>query len=178
VVTSNRNKADEIASFFDGTPPVVHAALECPEYRSDDVGEIARQKAIYAYSHLRRPLIVDDTSFSVCSLQGFPGTYAAYVQQTIGNAGILRLLSGIEDRRAYFETAVGFSANGEVWVFRGRVDGRIVEPRGERGFGYDPIFEWEGRTFAELSPEEKSRISHRARALSALREWLAAEQLL
>jgi len=72
IVTSNANKAREVTDFFSGVLEVVHVPLEIPELRSDDVVEISRQKATYAYNHLHAPLIVDDTSFSIDALNGFP----------------------------------------------------------------------------------------------------------
>jgi XTP/dITP diphosphohydrolase len=172
VVTSNPNKAREVAAFFGGDPEIDHVSLECPEFRHSDVGEIARGKAKFAYDHLNRPLIVDDTAFSVKALGGFPGPYAAYVLDTIGYRGILRLLEGVEERGASFETAIAYAGEGGIRIFRGVIEGAITRsPRGNEGFGYDPIFEVEGRTLAEIPLEAKSRISHRARALEAFREW-------
>ena len=172
VVTSNPNKAREVAAFFQGDLEVEHVNLECPEFRHTDVGEIARGKARFAYEHLDRPLIVDDTAFSVKALRGFPGPYAAYVLDTIGYQGILRLLEGVEERGASFETAIAYADGDGICIFRGLINGVITRsPRGREGFGYDPIFEVDGRTLAELTLEEKSRISHRARALSAFGEW-------
>ena len=79
IVTSNVHKAQEVAAFFGGSVDVRHVALDIPEIRSDDIQEIAREKARYAYDHLHVPLIVDDTAFSIDALNGFPGPYAAYV---------------------------------------------------------------------------------------------------
>ena len=175
VVTSNVHKAREVEAFFGGNPEVEHVKLECPEFRNSDVGEIARGKAAFAWVHLDRPLVVDDTAFSVQALEGFPGPYAAYVLDTIGYPGILRLLEGVEERAALFETAIAYADESGIRIFRGRIDGVITgSPRGREGFGYDPIFEVDGRTLAELSLEEKSRISHRARALGAFRDWWRA----
>ena len=172
VVTSNAHKAREIAAWFQGNPEVEHVDLECPEFRGSDVGEIARGKAVFAYGQLKRPLIVDDTAFSVAALHGFPGPYAAYVLDTIGYQGILRLLDGVGERDAFFETAIAYADDGGIRIFRGRIDGVITtSPRGKEGFGYDPIFGVDGRTLAELPLEEKSRISHRARALAAFADW-------
>jgi len=72
VVTSNANKAREVAEYFAGLLEVEHVALACPEFRHVDVGEIARGKAAYAYETLSRPLIVDDTGFFIDALGGFP----------------------------------------------------------------------------------------------------------
>ncbi len=147
--------------------------MEIPEYRHTDVGEIARQKAAYAFRILDRPLMVDDTAFCIHALRGFPGPYAAYVLDTIGNQGILKLMDGVTDRDAWFETAIACATSDGITIFRGKIEGTIVPPRGTGGFGYDPIFEvQDGRTLAELSLEEKSRISHRARALAQVKRWM------
>jgi XTP/dITP diphosphohydrolase len=175
VVTSNAHKAQEVATYFSGVLEVEHIPLECPEFRHPDVGEIAREKAAFAYRALNRPLIVDDTAFSVDALSGFPGPYAAYVHDTIGNAGILKLMEGVQNRGAHFETAIAFAREDGIRIFRGILRGKIVAPRGTEGFGYDPIFAWEGRTLAEIPLAEKSRISHRARALEAFRAWIECE---
>jgi XTP/dITP diphosphohydrolase len=175
VVTSNQHKAAEVAAFFRNEVDIEHVCIELPEYRFNDVGEIARNKAEYAYNMVKRPLFVDDTAFSVEALQGFPGPYAAYVHATIGNAGILKLLDDIADRRAHFETAIAFAVEEGIQVFRGRLEGVIVPPRGHQGFGYDPIFEVAGRTLAELSLAEKSRVSHRALALSRFKKWILSK---
>jgi XTP/dITP diphosphohydrolase len=172
VVTSNPHKAEEVAEFFSGVADVEHIPLECPEIRHEDVREVAAAKAQYAFSVLQRPVVVDDTAFFIRALGGFPGTCAAYVFKTIGNEGILRLLEGNPERSAHFETAVAFADGREPLVFSGRMDGVIVNPRGSGGFGYDPIFEWKGKTLAELGLPEKSRVSHRALALASLRSYL------
>lgn len=140
------------------------------------MGEIARGKAGYAYGQLKTPLIVDDTGFFIDALNGFPGPYAAYVQNTIGNSGVLKLMEGCEDRSARFVTAIAFADAGGVRVFKGTIEGRVAQAsRGEGGFGYDPIFETGEKTLAEIPLEEKSRISHRARALAAFHDWFVQE---
>jgi XTP/dITP diphosphohydrolase len=175
VVTGNAHKAVEVAAFFGNSIEVVHVTLDIPEYRSDDVAEIAYEKARYAYEHLSTPLIVDDTAFSIDALNGFPGPYAAYVLRTIGNAGILKLMDGVTDRNAHFTTAIAYADETGIRVFPGTLHGQIIPvPRGTGGFGYDPIFEVGGRTLAEFPLAEKSRQSHRALALAAFRDWFVS----
>ncbi len=162
-----------MAEFFGDSLEVTHVPLDIPEIRSDDVSEIALQKAHFAYDRLLTPLIVDDTAFSIDNLKGFPGPYAAYVLQTLGNTGILKIMKDVEDRNAHFTTAIAFADKNIIRVFSGTIHGRIVTtPRGGGGFGYDSIFEINGRTLAELPIEEKNRISHRALALTAFRNWI------
>ena len=150
--------------------------LDIPELRSDDIEKISRQKARYAYDLLHKPLIVDDTSFSIDALNGFPGPYAAYVLQSLGNQGILKIMKDVENRHAHFTTVISFADDRGIRSFSGAIHGTVIDAmRGAGGFGYDPIFEMEGRTLAELSVEEKNRISHRALALAAFREWFVLE---
>ncbi|MGA2913889.1 MAG: RdgB/HAM1 family non-canonical purine NTP pyrophosphatase [Methanoregula sp.] len=176
MVSSNADKVREVAEFFGSTLELTHVSLDIPELRSEDVSEISRQKAQYAFDRLLTPLIVDDTTFSIDALKGFPGPYAAYVLHTIGNAGILKIMKDVEDRTAHFTTAIAFADNDGIRVFSGTIHGRIVAmSRGIGGFGYDPIFEIEERTLAELPIEVKSRMSHRALALTAFRDWFIRE---
>ena len=173
MVTSNAGKAAEVVAFFGGLLEVDHVTLEIPEYRSNDIAEIAREKGRYAYSLLKTPLIVDDTGFFIDALGGFPGPYAAYVLNSIGNTGILKLMAGITDRNARFTTGISYADGEGIQVFTGTLKGTIAfSPRGNNGFGYDPIFETGKKTLAELSIEEKSRISHRALALTSFHDWL------
>ena len=177
IVTSNAHKAEEVAAFFSERVEVTHVALDIPEHRSNDVGEIAQGKALYAYEQLKTPLMVDDTGLFIDALNGFPGPYAAFVLNTIGNTGILKLMEGVPDRSARFTTAIAFADESGARVFKGTIEGQITHaPQGSGGFGYDPIFAVEDKTLAELTLEEKSRISHRARALGAFHDWFMHER--
>ncbi len=145
------------------------------EVQADDLATIAAYAALNAYLAARRPVVAEDAGLFIEALNGFPGPYSSYVYRTIGVRGVLKLMEGVEDRRARFESAVALAYSGGVVVFRGVVWGRIADrPRGSGGFGFDPIFvpEGEERTFAEMSVEEKTRLSHRGRAFSKLCEWL------
>ena len=161
MVTSNTNKAREVAEFFGGLLDVCHVPLEIPELRSDDVAEISRQKAQYAFDHLLTPLIVDDTSFSIDALNGFPGPYAAYVLHSIGNEGILKIMQDVKNRNAHFTTVIAFADEHGVRHFPGTIHGRIITvPRGSGGFGYDPIFEVGGTNTCRTSAcGEKQNLS-------------------
>ncbi len=175
-VTSNEHKAREAAGILAGLAEIEHVSMEIPELRYESVAEIAAGKAAYAYSVLHRPVITDDTGLFIKALNGFPGTCAAYVQKTIGNGGILALLAGHANRSASFETGIAYHDGENQKTFTGSIKGTIVLPRGCGGFGYDPIFEVDGKTLAEMTSEEKNQISHRAIGLHALRRWLADER--
>lgn len=121
------------------------------------------------------PALADDTGLEVAALGGRPGVNTArFAGTTASYADNVRLLleqlEGVANRRALFRTVVAlvFPDGAEV-VASGKVEGVITpERRGEHGFGYDPVFEVDGRTLAEMSLADKSQLSHRARALRAL----------
>ncbi len=121
----------------------------------------------------------EDTGLCVPSLGGAPGVHSARYAgpDKVDSDNIDKLLSNLaqKDRSAYFLTVIALWWDGEMYTFEGKCSGRILEERiGEGGFGYDPIFMPEGftRSFAQMSIEEKNKISHRARAASKLLQFL------
>jgi XTP/dITP diphosphohydrolase len=175
LITQNKHKIAELKPLFDEfNVPFDTADLEKSEIRSQDVEEIALNAAKHANEILDRPVVVDDTGFFVSALSDFPGSYAAYVLQTIGYQGVLKLLEGAQHRSARFVTAVAFCDGNNLKSFVGQMQGTISDtPSGEGGFGYDPIFIPNGfsNTYAQLSLTEKVRISHRTKAFRAFLEW-------
>jgi len=147
------------------------------EIQDDDIQNIAKASVRDAVKKCRLPVIVEDAGLFIKALNGFPGPYSSYVNRTIGVDGILKLMRNIKDRNAYFLSVIAFSDPNkeEIIFFLGKVEGSIAyEARGESGFGFDPVFipiEGNGRTFAEMSTEEKNRFSHRARALRKFAKW-------
>jgi len=144
------------------------------EIQADDPATIA------AFSVERlaedRPVVVEDAGLFIDHYGGFPGPYSSYALQTVGLEGLLKLMEGVEERDASFQSAVAFRCGKETRCFRGVVRGKVTQRiLGTAGFGYDPIFipdEGNGRTFGEMTSIEKNVLSHRARAFKALGEWL------
>lgn len=175
LVTQNKHKLKELSPLFikykvkfDTTPHKKH------EIRSNDIEEIARIAAKDAFETIDRPVVVDDTGFFVDSLNGFPGSYAGIVLEFIGYEGILKLMAGEKERASTFKTAVGYYDGQNMKSFTGAMSGSIaLEPAGVGGFGYDPIFIPEGytKTYAELTFNEKVRISHRTKAFEEFLKW-------
>jgi len=178
IVTTNKGKAEEFSSIFSKYGlrfRVEH--MRTPEIQSENLEEIAGHSVMYAYKTLREPVMVEDAGLFIDALNGFPGPYSSYVYRTLGVSGILRLMDGVVDREADFISVVAFySPFTGLRIFGGKTEGLIAEePKGVSGFGFDPIFiprEGDGRTYAEMSVEEKSRVSHRGKAARKFAEWV------
>ncbi|WP_026152870.1 XTP/dITP diphosphatase [Methanocaldococcus villosus] len=171
--TGNINKVKE-AEIILKDIKIQQINIKYPEIQGS-LEEVAEFGAKYVYNIIKKPVIVEDSGFFVEALNGFPGPYSRYVQETIGNEGILKLLEDKDNRNAYFKCVIGYCDENGVKLFSGIIRGKVSEEiRGEHGFAYDSIFipEGESRTFAEMSREEKSRISHRKLAFDKLREFL------
>ncbi|MDQ2050686.1 XTP/dITP diphosphatase [Natronolimnohabitans sp. A-GB9] len=174
-VTSNEGKVREAREYLADIEPVEQVQYDYTEIQSDSLEEIATHGARETFDALEDddPVIVDDTGLFVDALGGFPGPYSAYVEDTVGVDRLWRLASEEEDKRARFTTVLAYADETGTETFTGSVAGTLVAPRGEGGFGYDPIFEYNGQTLAEMDTEEKNAISHRGRALAAFAEWYA-----
>ena len=170
--TKNRGKLLEAQKFM-GTE-LKNSTIEIPEIQSDSLTEIAAESAKYAYEELREPCFVEDSGLFIHDLKGFPGPYSKYVYGTIGLKGVLKIMEGRENRGAEFRSVIGYATTTEVKTFMGRVYGTIPDsPRGDQGFGYDPIFVpmKNQKTFAE-DPEYKNRVSHRYASMKAFMAYL------
>ena len=167
-VTSRAEKAAEAARLgFE----VERLDIDLPEPQALDPSEIVDAKARAAYALLERPVLVEDSGLAVEAWGGFPGALVKWLEKSAGVAALAKMLDGFEDRAATAICAIAYCNGGEVISARGEVSGKISPaPRGVQGFGWDAIFVPEGgsRTFAEMAPAEKDRISHRRRAWEAL----------
>lgn len=175
-ITGNPHKVKEAQGIFQKLGITLdHTDLGYPEIQGN-LEEVARYGAQDAARRLGKPVIVEDAGIFIRALKWFPGTYSSYVQETLGNQGILKLMNDVEDRYAEFRSVVGYcTPNSEPGVFLGAVSGHIAyEERGEYGFAYDPLFIPDGyqKTFGELSTVEKNEFSHRRRSLEKFAAWL------
>lgn len=186
--TANPHKMAEIAAILDGLVELVSRPFDVPEV-VEDAGTLegnARLKAAAICAATRLPAVSDDTGLFVDALGGDPGVDTAYYagpQATYAEnrAKLLCKLDGVADRRARFRTVVMVVyPDGSELSVEGVCEGMIATgERGERGFGYDPVFmplEGGGRTFSEMSEEEKNAVSHRGRAFTALVAALRSRQ--
>ena len=191
LATRNRHKAQELASLlsdlgisirtmdaFPQVPDVIEDGKTCEANAIKKARAVSRATGLLA--------VADDTGLEVDALGGQPGVYAAryageHVTYEDNWRKLLRELSGVpHDRRTarFITVAAIASPSGEVQVAEGQLQGVITEePAGAQGFGYDPVFFVPelGKTLAELSPDEKNRISHRAKAFAQVREILGRQ---
>ena len=186
--TNNAHKLEEIRAILGNSIEIlsladIHCHADIPE-PADTLEGNARQKSRYVYEHYGLDCFADDTGLEVESLGGAPGVHSARYADGQGHdsqANMNKLLKEMEeknDRKAQFRTIISLIEKGEERQFEGIVKGQITrEKRGESGFGYDPIFQPDGyeTTFAELGSDIKNRISHRARAVAALCDYLTKE---
>ena len=185
--TNNKHKLEEIKDILGKDFEIVSLAeIGCHEDIPETgltLEENARQKSTYIVEHYNHDCFADDTGLEVDALNGEPGVHSArYAEGTDhdSEANIRKLLSkmsNVKDRTARFRTVISLIINGVEHQFEGRVEGRIAaEKHGKEGFGYDPIFIPEGydKSFAELGEEVKNQISHRARAVKKLAEYLSS----
>lgn len=187
--SNNKNKIAEIQQLIGDKFEIVSLQdIGCTE----DIPETAETiegnailKARYVYDKYGLSCFADDTGLEIDALQGEPGVYSARYAGEQKNADdnmnlVLQKLANQSTRKAQFKTVIALNLNNEQYLFEGIVKGEIIlEKRGSEGFGYDPIFipENEIRTFAEMSMEEKARMSHRGRAVEKLIDFLKTIQI-
>ena len=170
-VTSNKGKFAEAQGIFS---ELTQKDIGYTEIQADTLEEVAAYGIKEVTERLHGPVMIEDAGLFVDALKGFPGVYSAYVQKTIGNQGILRLMQGTLNRKAFFRSVVAYAEPGtKPCMFKGEIHGQIgFEARGTKGFGYDPIFYVNEKSLGEMEIEEKNRISHRASSMKALKEWM------
>jgi len=194
LATRNEGKIAEFKTLFSGFPIEMKSLNDfgpIPDVVEDGktFEDNAYKKAHFTARVLGFPALADDSGLVVEALGGQPGVFSArYAGEGAGDeANILKLLKameGVSDRRAAFECVIAIAVpRGPALVYSGRCEGEIARDRtGKNGFGYDPVFLYQplGKTFAEMSQEEKNRVSHRGKAMTKLLDefdkvliWLA-----
>lgn len=182
--THNSHKAMEIASQLPFSVELITLSEldyhdEIPETGST-LEENARIKAEFVAKKFEENCFADDTGLEVEALNGEPGVYSARYSGEDKNSEanmdlLLQKLEGIENRNAQFKTIISLFWEGEFYQFEGIVKGKILKERkGTKGFGYDPIFQPDEAdiSFAEMEMSEKSKISHRGRAIELMLKFI------
>lgn len=192
MATNNAHKLEEVRQILGNRFEVkglkdIGCTEDIPE-TADTLEGNAMQKAQYVHEHYGVDCFADDTGLEVDALDGAPGVYTARFGEMNGygdshnaKANIQCLLDKMqeaESRKARFRTVIALIQGGEEHLFEGIVEGEILTQEvGEGGFGYDPVFapiEADGMAFAQMTPEDKNKISHRGRATEKLVEFLQA----
>lgn len=182
--TNNAHKLKEVQAVLGPTfelvtPHDCGVDEEIPEEQPTLEGN-ASQKTHYLHARTGLDCFADDTGLEVEALGGAPGVHSArYATDghdfAANNRLLLRNLEGQTNRRARFRTVISLLLGGEEHLFEGVVQGRIIDhEQGSEGFGYDPLFIPDGydRTFAQMTTEQKNAVSHRARAVRKLADYL------
>jgi XTP/dITP diphosphohydrolase len=182
--TNNKHKIEEVRHLLKNNVRLLNLQdINCNEElleTGDTLEANASQKAKYVHEKFKVNCFADDTGLEIDALNGEPGVYSARYAGEERNAEkniqkVLEKLKGIQNRKAHFKTIISLIINNKEHLFEGKVKGTIsTELKGNKGFGYDPIFIPEGyeKSFAEMSLEEKNKISHRAIAVKKFAEFL------
>ncbi|MFX0081956.1 MAG: RdgB/HAM1 family non-canonical purine NTP pyrophosphatase [Candidatus Hodarchaeota archaeon] len=181
-ITGNAYKFREFSTFFKQKNikyALKQRDIKTTEIQAKTIKDVALFKLNSVRCHLEGSFFIEDAGFFVDKpLNGFPGVYSSYVLQTIGNEGVLKLINDFSNSSAHFLAVIAlyFKPSDKTLIFEGKVEGKVSNAiRGKGGFGFDPIFipnVIPDKTFAELSIEEKNKISHRGQALEKLVEFL------
>lgn len=173
-VTGNPHKVREVQALLGF--PLQHVRLDVPEIQALSIDQVVRDKALRAHQQTGRAVLVEDTGLAFAAWHGLPGALIRWFLRSVGNEGLCRMLAD-QDRSAVARTVFALCDGGPVVSCGGEVRGSIAPaPRGQQGFGWDPIFQpaGSGRTFAEMTADEKNRLSMRRLAAAELKQWLQA----
>ncbi|KAK1835824.1 hypothetical protein QBC39DRAFT_339703 [Podospora conica] len=175
-ITGNANKLREVKAILEPAIQVESQSIDVPELQGT-VEEVTLDKCRRAADIIQGPVLVEDTCLCFNALNGLPGPYIKWFLKSIGHAGLNNLLAAYDDKSAKAVCTFAYSPGPghEPVLFQGITDGKIVPARGPGDFGWDPIFEYEGETYAEMDKAKKNAISHRGRALEKLQAWFAKE---
>ena len=172
-VTSNKTKFEEAQEIL-GDIDLEQFDIDLPEIQEIDAHKVVKAKLEAALAHHEGPFIVDDVSVRCGALNGLPGPFIKWFLKSFSLEEIHTMLEKLGNTATEVSLLIGYAKNrDDIHFFEGQVTGEIVAPRGEY-FGWDPIFQPEGqdKTYAEMTREEKNKISHRRLALDKLKEFL------
>jgi len=170
-VTSNKNKLKEAEDILELKLNQIN--LDLIEVQEIETAEVVKQKAKTAFDLIKKPILVEDTGLYIEKWNGFPGALIKWMLKTIGNRRICELLG--KNRKAFVKTCFCLYNGKNFNIFTGELKGKIPnKPKGKSGFGWDPIFQPNNysETFAQMSQQEKNKISMRKIALTKLKDFL------
>jgi len=170
-ITSNAHKFEEARKIM---PYIKRKDLDLTEIQSLDSKEIIKAKLKEARKKIKGSIIVEDVSIEFEALNGFPGPLAKFFVNTLGVHKIYDMLKSSKSSLITERCTIGILYNNKEYFIEGVMKGHLAKPTGTNGFGYDPIYRPIGykKTFAEMSMEEKNKLSHRGLAFRKLRKFL------
>ncbi len=179
IVTGNPNKAKEIGMIL-GIEDVQTTAIDALEIQSFSLEEIVKAKAEQAQRELGSPVVVEDVSFELDVLNGFPGPFVKFWENNVGYDRAVEITEKLENDRVTIRCGVGYADEERFLYTEGVVHGRLVARRGEGGFGFDPfvLLDSQEKTCGEMTKDEKNAISHRKLGWEAMRAKLKEEGIL
>lgn len=175
-VTNTEGKVREAQDILGDGFQIEFKKLDLDEIQTVDGKEVIKKKAEEAYKLLDCAILVEDTSLYFDVWKGLPGALVRWFLDTVGCEGLCKMIRGETNRTAYSESAIAYYDGKNLKIVSGKIEGSVPdEPRGDKGFGWDPVFMPTGsdKTFGELEMSEKNRISSRKIALEKLREYLS-----
>lgn len=171
-ITGNKGKFDEASKII---TDLEQKDIDLVEIQSLDPKVIIQSKLEEAMKNIAGNIIVEDNGLYIESLNGLPGPLIKWFMKSLDNDGLYKITESFDNKKAEAKVIIGVSfEDGKVDFFDGSIEGTIVSPRGENGFGWDKIFMPNGfdKTFAEMKPEEKNEISMRKVAFQKLKDYL------
>ncbi|KAL9102941.1 MAG: hypothetical protein Q9163_001967 [Psora crenata] len=175
-ITGNPNKLAEVQAILGTVVPLKSLSLDLVEIQGT-IEDISKDKCRRAAAAVGGPVLTEDTCLCFDALKGLPGPYVKWFLQALGHEGLNNLLMAYEDKTAQAVCTFAYceGPGHEPLIFEGRVTGKIVPARGPKDFGWDPIFEYQGETYAEMDKAKKNSLSHRALALAKLKHWIQTQ---
>ncbi|KAK3169438.1 hypothetical protein OEA41_008821 [Lepraria neglecta] len=178
-ITGNKNKLSEVKAILGDIVPLQSQSLDLTEIQGT-IEEISKDKCRRAAAidlEVGGPVLTEDTCLCFNALKELPGPYIKWFLQALGHEGLNNMLLAYEDKSAQAVCTFAYceGPGNEPLIFEGRTTGKIVPARGPTNFGWDPIFEYEGETYAEMDKAKKNSLSHRGKALIKLKEWLQSQ---
>ena len=175
-ITGNMKKLEELQYILGNSINLDNKKIDLPELQGEPE-EVAILKAKEAARQINGPVLIEDVSLCFNAFKGLPGVYIKWFVEKLGNEDVSKLLDSFDDKSAYAQCIYAYceGPSSTPITFIGRVNGKIVRPRGTQGFGWDPIFQTDGydKTNAEMDTEKRLSINARNVALMMVKNFFA-----
>ncbi len=175
-ITGNQHKADYLAKWLG--MPIEHRKVDLDELQSLNLRTVVEHKVLHAYALVKQPVLVEDISLQFVGMGRLPGTLIKWFLEELGNEGLCKMANNLDSREVVATICYGLHDGQNMHFFEAHTEGTIAEqPRGNQGFGWNPIFIPKGshKTYGEMTEEERQPFSHRAEAVAQLKTFLAQQ---